>query len=46
VADPAQRVDEMGHFMKNMAMLGGALMIVAVPRPWPYSLEARRRLFA
>lgn len=44
VADPAQRMNEMGHFMKNMALLGGAMMLAGVPRPWPYSLELRRRI--
>jgi putative oxidoreductase len=43
LADPAQRLNEMGHFMKNMALFGGSLMMFAVPRPWPYSLEQRRR---
>lgn len=42
VPDPAQRMNEMAHFMKNMALLGGVMMMAAVPRPWPYSLERRR----
>ena len=46
IADPAQRTGEMIHFMKNMAMLGGVLMMLGVPRPWPYSLEQRRRIGA
>jgi len=43
IRDPGQRMIEMGNFMKNMALLGAVLMMAAVPRPWPYSLEYRRR---
>jgi putative oxidoreductase len=43
VADPAQRMMEMGNFMKNAALMGGALMLFGVPTPWPYSLESRLR---
>lgn len=46
VPDPAQRMNEMAHLLKNMALLGGVMMMAAVPRPWPYSLERRRRLVA
>jgi putative oxidoreductase len=42
-ADPAQRLNDMGHFAKNMALFGASLMMLAVPRPWPYSVEQRRR---
>jgi putative oxidoreductase len=45
IGDPGQRMIEMGNFMKNMALLGGVLMMMGVPRPWPYSLERRRRIF-
>ena len=38
----AARTADMGHFMKNMALLGGTLMFSAVPRPWPASIEERR----
>jgi hypothetical protein len=38
-------MNEMGHFIKNMAMLGASLML-AMPLPWPYSLEGRRRIAA
>lgn len=44
MADPAQRMNEMAHFMKNMALLGSVMMMAVVPRPWPYSLERRRRI--
>jgi hypothetical protein len=36
----------MGRFLSNGALLGGTLMMFAVPRPWPYSLELRRRIRA
>jgi hypothetical protein len=26
-----------------MALFGASLMMLAVPRPWPYSVEQRRR---
>jgi len=41
-SDPTQRMNDMGNFMKNMAILGATLMLVAIPQPWPYSVEARR----
>ena len=44
IADPGQRMMEVGNFLKNLALLGAVLMMVAVPRPWPYSLERRRRI--
>jgi putative oxidoreductase len=46
LTDPAQRLNELGHFMKNMALLGASLMMLAVPRPWPYSVEEGRRIAA
>jgi hypothetical protein len=36
----------MGNFMKNLALLGGALMMLMIPTPWAYSVEARRRIAA
>src|SRR5262245_55409990 len=43
VADPAQRANDMGHFMKNAALLGAAFMTFGVPTPWPHSVESRAR---
>ena len=43
ITNPNERLMEMGNFMKNMALLGSALMLVAVPQQWPYSVETRRR---
>jgi putative oxidoreductase len=33
--DPQRKMNEMVHFSKNMAMLGGAMFVAAVPEPWP-----------
>ena len=35
VQDPNQRTQEMVHFTKNVALLGGALALMAVQEPWP-----------
>lgn len=42
VPDPVQRVVEMTSFMKNMALAGAALMLLAVPEPWLGSLSTQR----
>jgi putative oxidoreductase len=46
VADPQMRQMDMGNFMKNLALTGGALMMLMIPTPWAYSVEARRRISA
>lgn len=38
VDDPSQRQEQMIHFMKNIALLGGALALMGVEEPWPASL--------
>ena len=38
VTDPNQRMMEMVNFTKNLALIGAALMSIAVPRPWPFAL--------
>ena len=38
VADPAQRLGETVNFTKNAALMGAALMMLLLPRPWPYSI--------
>jgi putative oxidoreductase len=38
VSDPAQRMGEFVNFTKNAALMGAALMMLLLPRPWPYSL--------
>src|ERR1051326_4829037 len=35
-ADPAQRLGEFVNFTKNAALMGAALMMLSLPRPWPY----------
>ncbi len=36
--DPNQRQNDMINFMKNMALLGGALALMGVEEPWPASV--------
>jgi len=43
-ASGMERVNQMVNFTKNIALLGSTLMFAAVPRPWPYSVEAPRRV--
>lgn len=38
VEDPNQRMNEMIHFSKNLAMLGAATALMAVEEPWPASV--------
>ena len=40
---PAARMADLINFTKNMALLGSALMFLAIPEPWPYSLGHRAR---
>jgi putative oxidoreductase len=39
--NPALRMSDMINFTKNMALLGSALMFLAIPEPWPYSIRRR-----
>ena len=36
--DPTAQVIDMTQFFKNMIILGAALMFLAIPGPWPYSI--------
>jgi uncharacterized membrane protein YphA (DoxX/SURF4 family) len=38
VEDPNQRMQEMVHFGKNLALLGGALALMGVEEPWPVTV--------
>ena len=38
VSDPMLRMSEMINFSKNIAILGGLLMLLMIPRPWPFAL--------
>ena len=40
--NPQQRQNEMIHFMKNVAMLGAAMLAAGQPEPWPVSPAALR----
>ena len=42
-SEPQQRMQEMTHFFKNVAMLGGALFAAAHPQPWPASVPVPHR---
>jgi hypothetical protein len=37
--NPEQRTNDMINFMKNMALLGAAMALMAVEEPWPGSVE-------
>jgi uncharacterized membrane protein YphA (DoxX/SURF4 family) len=37
--DGMQRILELHSFQGNLGLLGGALMLLAIPRPWPFSLD-------
>jgi len=41
--DPAQRMNDMVNFTKNMALLGSALALMGVEEPWPASLMPHER---
>jgi uncharacterized membrane protein YphA (DoxX/SURF4 family) len=34
-----ERVLEYHSFVGNVGLLGGALLLLSIPRPWPYSVE-------
>jgi putative oxidoreductase len=38
IQDPMQKMGERVNFTKNMALVGCALMFLAIPQPWPYSI--------
>jgi uncharacterized membrane protein YphA (DoxX/SURF4 family) len=38
VQDPMAKMGQTINFTKNMALLGSALMFLAVPQPWPFSI--------
>ena len=37
--DPMQRMSQRVHFQKNVALLGAALMLLMIQRPWPLSID-------
>jgi uncharacterized membrane protein YphA (DoxX/SURF4 family) len=40
IDDPQTRVTEMRSFLSNMALAGSALLLVGVPQPWTWSVDA------
>ena len=38
VEDPNMKMVDQVNFLKNMALLGGAFMLLAISEPWPFSL--------
>jgi uncharacterized membrane protein YphA (DoxX/SURF4 family) len=44
IENPAERQNEMIHFMKNMALAGAALSLMQIREPWPASVRLRRGL--
>ncbi len=38
VQDQMARMGEMVNFVKNIALMASALMFLAIPTPWPFSL--------
>jgi len=38
IQDPGQRQNEQINFMKNLALMGGALALMGVEEPWPASV--------
>ena len=39
ITDPQMRAIEQGLWMRNMALAGAALFLLAVPRPWSWSMD-------
>ena len=46
VDDPEQRTNELVNFAKNLALLGAASLVAAVPEPWPLSIGRRQEALA
>ena len=40
--DPNQRLNELTHFSKNLALVGAALMLMQIDEPWPASVPRLR----
>jgi uncharacterized membrane protein YphA (DoxX/SURF4 family) len=40
--DAQMRMMQMIHFLKNMGLMSSALMFLAIPEPWPYSLGRKK----
>lgn len=40
---PGQRMADLRNFSKNLALLGAALVLIAMKEPWPASVAVSRR---
>src|ERR1700756_1772642 len=40
--DPQQRMNETINFMKNLALAGGAMALMAIEEPWPASIPVMK----
>ena len=38
IKDPQEKMTQMVNFLKNMAFVGAALMALAIPAPWAFSI--------
>jgi len=38
IEDPQMKMGDMVNFLKNIALAASALMFLAIPTPWPFSL--------
>ncbi|HXV98268.1 MAG TPA: DoxX family protein [Anaerolineae bacterium] len=39
IADPQMAIAEMRSFLSNMGLAGSSLLFLAIPRPWPMSIN-------
>ena len=44
VDDQQQKMQEFVNFTKNMALVGAACLVAALPEPWPGSMQPRARI--
>jgi putative oxidoreductase len=44
--DPNQRMNDMTNFMKNAALLGGALALMGIKEPWEASVQVEKPTLA
>jgi len=40
-SDPQMKPADMINFLKNTALVGALLMLLAIPQPWPFSRASR-----
>ena len=43
-SDRRQHAADLNDFMKNMALLGGTVMMLVIPQPWPYSIDEAAKM--